>query len=107
MLRLGLHQTVQSRRLRRDVLRGFSEIWVPTGADDAPRPVRLSPEVEISKDSRRLTPSRNHCAARRIWASDVRVGRVGSRRSLLIPSWHAVLSDPGESDIDIFQNFDA
>jgi hypothetical protein len=26
--------------------------------------------------------------------------------SLLIPSWHAVLSDPGESDIDI-QNFDA
>jgi hypothetical protein len=24
-----------------------------------------------------------------------------------IPSWHAVLSDPGESDIDMFQNFDA
>src|ERR1700746_2969290 len=31
----------------------------------------------------------------------------GSGLSLLIPSWHAVLSDPGESDIDIFQNFDA
>ena len=30
----------------------------------------------------------------------------GSGLSLLIPSWHAVLSDPGESDIDI-QNFDA
>jgi hypothetical protein len=28
------------------------------------------------------------------------------RLSLFIPSWHAVLSDPGESDIDI-QNFDA
>jgi hypothetical protein len=27
----------------------------------------------------------------------------GSELSLLIPSWHAVLSDPGESDIDIFQ----
>jgi hypothetical protein len=32
---------------------------------------------------------------------------VGSGLSLLIPSWHAVLSDPGESDIDMFQNFDA
>jgi hypothetical protein len=31
----------------------------------------------------------------------------GSGLSLLIPSWHAVLSDPGESDIDMFQNFDA
>ena len=31
----------------------------------------------------------------------------GSELSLLIPSWHAVLSDHGESDIDIFQNFDA
>ena len=31
----------------------------------------------------------------------------GSGLSLLIPSWHAVLSDPEESDIDIFQNFDA
>ena len=31
----------------------------------------------------------------------------GSELSLLIPSWHAALSDPGESDIDIFQNFDA
>ncbi len=30
----------------------------------------------------------------------------GSGLSLRIPSWHAVLSDPGESDIDI-QNFDA
>ena len=30
----------------------------------------------------------------------------GSELSLLIPSWHAVLSDPGEFDIDI-QNFDA
>jgi hypothetical protein len=30
----------------------------------------------------------------------------GSGLSLLIPSWHAVLSDPEESDIDI-QNFDA
>src|SRR5208282_1248346 len=30
----------------------------------------------------------------------------GSGLSLLIPSWHAVLSDPGESDIDI-QNSDA
>ena len=29
------------------------------------------------------------------------------RLSLLIPSWHAVLSDPGESDIDMFQNVDA
>jgi len=29
----------------------------------------------------------------------------GSGLSLLIPSWRAVLSDPGESDIDI-QNFD-
>jgi hypothetical protein len=32
---------------------------------------------------------------------------TGSGLSLLIPSWHAVLSDPGESDIDMFQNFDA
>ena len=31
----------------------------------------------------------------------------GSELSLLIPSWHAALSDHGESDIDIFQNFDA
>src|SRR5271165_6661232 len=31
----------------------------------------------------------------------------GSGLSLLIPSWHAVLSDPGESDIDMFQTFDA
>src|ERR1700732_2628495 len=31
----------------------------------------------------------------------------GSELSLHIPSWHAVLSDPGESDIDMFQNFDA
>src|SRR5580693_2467753 len=31
----------------------------------------------------------------------------GSGLSLHIPSWHAVLSDPGESDIDMFQNFDA
>jgi len=31
----------------------------------------------------------------------------GSGLSLLIPSWHAVLSDPGDSDIDMFQNFDA
>ena len=31
----------------------------------------------------------------------------GSGLSLRIPSWHAVLSDPGESDIDMFQNFDA
>src|SRR5664280_34725 len=31
----------------------------------------------------------------------------GSGLSLLIPSWHAILSDPGESDIDMFQNFDA
>jgi hypothetical protein len=30
----------------------------------------------------------------------------GSGLSLLIPSWHAALSDPGEFDIDI-QNFDA
>ena len=30
----------------------------------------------------------------------------GSGLSLLIPSWHAVLSDPGEFDIDI-QKFDA
>jgi hypothetical protein len=30
----------------------------------------------------------------------------GSGLSLLIPSC-AVLSDPGESDIDMFQNFDA
>jgi hypothetical protein len=30
----------------------------------------------------------------------------GSGLSLLIPSWHAVLSDPGEFDIDI-QIFDA
>jgi hypothetical protein len=27
--------------------------------------------------------------------------------SLHTPSWHAVLSDPGESNIDMFQNFDA
>ena len=25
----------------------------------------------------------------------------------LIPSWHAALSDPGESDIVMFQSFDA
>jgi hypothetical protein len=31
----------------------------------------------------------------------------GSGLSLLIPSWHAALSDPGESVIDMFQNFDA
>ena len=31
----------------------------------------------------------------------------GSELSLHIPSWHAVLSDPGESNIDMFQNFDA
>jgi len=31
----------------------------------------------------------------------------GSELSLHIPSWHAVLFDPGESDIDMFQNFDA
>jgi hypothetical protein len=31
----------------------------------------------------------------------------GSGLSLHIPSWHAALSDPGESDIDIFQNFNA
>ena len=31
----------------------------------------------------------------------------GSELSLLIPSWHAALSDPGESDIVMFQNFDA
>jgi hypothetical protein len=31
----------------------------------------------------------------------------GSELSLHIPSWHAVLSDPGESDIDMFQNVDA
>ena len=31
----------------------------------------------------------------------------GSGLSLLIPSWHAALSDPGESDIAMFQNFDA
>src|SRR6266702_3398813 len=31
----------------------------------------------------------------------------GSGLSLLIPSWHAVLSDPGEFDIDMFQNLDA
>ena len=31
----------------------------------------------------------------------------GSELSLRIPSWHAVLSDPGESDIDMFQTFDA
>ena len=30
-----------------------------------------------------------------------------SELSLHIPSWHAVLSDPGESNIDMFQNFDA
>jgi hypothetical protein len=26
---------------------------------------------------------------------------------LHIPSWHAVLSDPGEFDVDMFQSFDA
>jgi len=26
---------------------------------------------------------------------------------LHIPSWHAALSDPGDSDIDMFQTFDA
>ena len=31
----------------------------------------------------------------------------GSGLSLHIPSWHAVLSDPGEFDIDMFQTFDA
>src|SRR3984893_4050925 len=31
----------------------------------------------------------------------------GSELSLRIPSWHAVLSDPGESGIDMFQTFDA
>ena len=32
----------------------------------------------------------------------------GSELSLHIPSWHAVLSDPGQfSNIDMFQNFDA
>src|ERR1700683_5256402 len=31
----------------------------------------------------------------------------GSELSLHIPSWHAILSDPGESNIDMFQNFDA
>jgi hypothetical protein len=31
----------------------------------------------------------------------------GSGLSLLIPSWYAVLSDPGDSDIDMFQNYDA
>ena len=31
----------------------------------------------------------------------------GSGLSLHIPSWHAVLSDPGESDTDMFQTFDA
>ena len=30
----------------------------------------------------------------------------GSGLSLLIPSWHAVLYDPGELDIDIFQSSD-
>src|SRR6266446_4058116 len=30
----------------------------------------------------------------------------GSGLSLHIPSWHAVLSDPGELDIDNFQNID-
>ena len=30
----------------------------------------------------------------------------GSGLSLLIPSWHAALSDPGEFDIDMFQNID-
>jgi hypothetical protein len=29
------------------------------------------------------------------------------RFSLLIPSWHAVLSDPGASNIEMFQSFDA
>ena len=28
-------------------------------------------------------------------------------RGYAIPSWHAVLSDPGEPNIDVFQNFDA
>jgi hypothetical protein len=31
----------------------------------------------------------------------------GSELLLHIPSWHAALSNPGKSDIDIFQNFDA
>ena len=31
----------------------------------------------------------------------------GSGLSLLIPSWHAALSDPGESDTVMFQSFDA
>ena len=31
----------------------------------------------------------------------------GSGLSLHTPSWHAVLSDPGESSIVVFQNFDA
>src|SRR5664280_1083073 len=31
----------------------------------------------------------------------------GSELSLHIPSWHAVLSDAGESNSNMFQNFDA
>jgi hypothetical protein len=38
---------------------------------------------------------------RRFWIKAFR-----NRLSLHIPSWHAALSDPEESDIDI-QNFDA
>jgi|SRR5215471_11114281 len=37
----------------------------------------------ISKDGPRLTPSNNHCAAHRIWASDVRVGSMLSKKVFL------------------------
>ena len=53
-----------------------------------------------------IRPTRGHIAISP-HAGAPRRPASGSELSLHIPSWHAVLSDPGESNIDMFQNFDA
>jgi hypothetical protein len=70
-------------------------------------PPRSRPKAVLGADSSRFS-AENSTPTRKpfVWRQKLaRQPASGSGLSLLIPSWHAVLSDPGEFDTEVVQTF--